>query len=773
MPNGNWVEITPASPKPAARKYGGMASDHLNSKVLLFGGNDGVTPYLGDSWHYTPGTELWTQLSPAASPSARYGHACAAAFSGVHIFGGDDGVLKQDLWHYAVNNWVLRPSTGDTPAARAYAAMATCPAGLTDDPDLLMWGGETVSDFDELIWRYSPSLGEWLNSESYARPTPRKNHAMFYEPNRNTVIMFGGVSLVDGIPLDDLWECNGLQWMPLTTVQRPRARQPWQGMALDPFYHRAVLAPSGIGAQGTIGTHDGQLHESGDTFTLDDGLNPAKVFEIVPVLEPTDVIKLGGTPATSLRFDLTSLFVTEADPTAAIDHSGANIYLRCALTDQVQSAVSTYSGGVNYADSIDLLGQIASTLSTQPDDYRIGLAPGVGNASIEAGRKDTANQMRDRIAALINIVSPLDITAYAPEDDTVQLYNDRSDTAGNTTSTVSVAAPSFTVSDMTGATADSWAYNRSGGLWVEHPEATTAPVLDGASLVYEPLSQKFVLFGGAAAGTVQNKQYEWQWLDVGLSPFYFLPGGLQGRLQPVMSQATDGSWVYVLGADQEPLPSFMLNIGDAIRLTQDIAVDGQKLLRFDWRMRYSDRMPQYDLLIDPLVTPIDVSFRTSGLIFPVAGTDTAVLGIVLDQPLFTRAHENQLCRITGADNVANDGTFRITSVPSDIGEIGEWGAGGSPGDLQAGMVAVVENSSMVHSLADTNVKLEILGAQWRAQLYINDGVDDVLVAELVERRVQADPDGWQRGSLAAHVSKLSLALTTLTFVLQLESTDQA
>jgi hypothetical protein len=767
MPYGNWIEITPSAPIPPARRHAGLAYDRLSSKTLLFGGYDGVTPRLSDTWHFTPGTTSWQQKFPAASPTARYGHGCCDTRVGVHIFGGNDGVLKDDLWAYDTTSWWQRLATG--PVAREFAALATSPLRVGFIGDCLLWGGDTGGAFDDLIWIYSSDDAEWYSFESYAKPTPRKSHSMYYDSDRNVVVMFGGVSIDDNVPLNDLWETDGKQWMPLTTLSRPRARRSWQGMAFDPRYHRAALAPTGIGASGTITTYLGRFHRAGDFFTLDDGLNPVKTFEVVPVLVPTDVILIGAAPATSLRFDLTSLFSTAADPTASINHAGTSIYLKCALTGNIQTATATYSGGVNYADSTDLMGQ-GDPPSNQPDEYRVGMAPTVGNIVIEAERSATKNQMRDVIAAAINAAAPLDITAYSTLDGIVNLFNDRADPNGNTASATSVSVAGFSVSDMTGAVTESWTYNRSGGLWLYHPEAQEAPVLDGASLAFDSFANVFVLYGGEKEGTLQNKQYEWQWSNVGISPLYSLPGGFQGRLKPVMSKSTDGQWLYVLGADMKTLPDFMLDIGDSVKVKQQITLAGQKLLRFDWRMRYSSATPRYEVLVDLVSAPGSLDFRTSGLLLPSTSAD-GVYGIRLRQPLFKRGHANQLCRVSGALDAPNNGTFRITDVPSSIGEVGAWGAGGPIGALQAGMVAVIENSAMVHRLVDPGVKLDILGAQWRAQLYINDGVDDVLVTELVEHRVQADPDGWQRGALAAHISKLS-AVTTLTFILKLESTDQ-
>ena len=63
----NWVEVE--SGTPSARTSMGMAYDLATKSTVLFGGANSGTTY-GDTWNWRGG---WSQLSPATSPSPRYG----------------------------------------------------------------------------------------------------------------------------------------------------------------------------------------------------------------------------------------------------------------------------------------------------------------------------------------------------------------------------------------------------------------------------------------------------------------------------------------------------------------------------------------------------------------------------------------------------------------------------------------------------------------------------------------------------------------------------
>ena len=755
MPLGNWTKYTPGG-APTARKYAGLAYDANTSKLLLFGGHDGSTPYLGDTWLLATATDTWAVQSPAASPSARYGHGCCIGESGPVIFGGrDSGGLKQDLWEWTGSNWVVFVPTGGIPAAREFAAIANV---NTSGEACLLWGGDTGGAFDPYVWMYYTGIDDWLATIPYTNPEPRMKHTLYYDSLKDRVIMFGGVSLIDGRPLNDIWEWIGNDWQQITTESEPIARAAWQGMDYDPTLKRAVLAPTGIVANGTITCVQGDWFNDAETFTLDDGVNTPVIFAFNTTKDPTDVTLNGWDPVTTLTFELTSLLGTA-------DESGTSIDLVFRETGFTETVVSTFSGGLNLATSTAVLGQTATPAappSNQTADYKISITPNPAHGVIETGDNADITLMRDRIITAINAASPLNINAVIQDASTVALFNTVSDDNGNTTSADTVTNPAFIITDMTGATPDSWSYNRTGGLWFNHLGTGLAPILEGASLAYDVTADTLVLFGGAENGVLANAHYEWSWLPTGVSPLYSLPGGLQGRLQPRYSEPTDGLYVMVLGADQENFQDYMLLVGDEISITQQATLTGHKLIRFDWHMRYSKKQQPYETLLNAAsVDFIDGSLLKAG---------DGLSGIRVGSAVFTADHQDQLVKISGAPTGANNNIFRISAVPANQGDdtygVNDWNEIGGSRPYAAGQVAIVENASLAVETGPT-VTLEMLGLRWVAEMYIDGGSGDVLCAQLKESEVQADPDGWVRANIAAHISKLS-ALSTLTFKLKLE-----
>src|SRR5262245_45348724 len=70
----DWVSRS-STLKPPARQRQAIAYDLARGRTVLFGGLDVTLSPLGDTWEWD-GAQ-WTALSPASSPSARYGHAMA------------------------------------------------------------------------------------------------------------------------------------------------------------------------------------------------------------------------------------------------------------------------------------------------------------------------------------------------------------------------------------------------------------------------------------------------------------------------------------------------------------------------------------------------------------------------------------------------------------------------------------------------------------------------------------------------------------------------
>jgi len=88
-----WTEMSPAT-RPSARYYHAMASIG-GDRVLLFGGSSGA----GETWMYDLSENTWTQLSPATHPSGRHLHGMASLGGNqVLLFGGRDENADGETW---------------------------------------------------------------------------------------------------------------------------------------------------------------------------------------------------------------------------------------------------------------------------------------------------------------------------------------------------------------------------------------------------------------------------------------------------------------------------------------------------------------------------------------------------------------------------------------------------------------------------------------------------------------------------------------------------
>ena len=103
LSTNTWTDLTPAS-KPSARFFAPVVYDAANNRVTMFGGQ-GLIGFNSEVWVFDLWTKKWTPLTVAGTPPSQRG-ASAAIYDGANdrmvIFGGNDGVVRNDVW--AVNN---------------------------------------------------------------------------------------------------------------------------------------------------------------------------------------------------------------------------------------------------------------------------------------------------------------------------------------------------------------------------------------------------------------------------------------------------------------------------------------------------------------------------------------------------------------------------------------------------------------------------------------------------------------------------------------------
>jgi hypothetical protein len=233
---GTWTEKTPTGENPSARTGHALAYDAMQKKVILFGGEDGYLSSKQDTWEWDGALGTWTEKTPTGeNPSARTGHALAhdVAQGKVILFGGYDGLPRQDMWEWdgALRTWTERMPTGGNPTPRAGHQIVYDAARRK----VVMFGGTAAAD----AWEWDGAAGVWTErTPTGIRPSARDGHSLTYDSVRRKVVLFGGSS--GG---DETWEWDGTagKWTERTpTGTKPAARE-YHAMTYDAVRGKVIL----------------------------------------------------------------------------------------------------------------------------------------------------------------------------------------------------------------------------------------------------------------------------------------------------------------------------------------------------------------------------------------------------------------------------------------------------------------------------------------------------------------------------------------------------
>lgn len=173
--------------------------------AYLFGGRDGAGRAFGDLWAYDLLTDRWQELAVKDGPPARFGHNAAWVDGvGLVIFAGQSPTnFYNDLWAYdpSARRWRKLPAAGDAPVAR-YGSCATV------GPDGRLWishgftsegsrfADTRAYDFTTHEWTAETPAGE--------RPVERCLHGCWWTGD-GRLALYGGQTT--GVPaLGDLWQ---------------------------------------------------------------------------------------------------------------------------------------------------------------------------------------------------------------------------------------------------------------------------------------------------------------------------------------------------------------------------------------------------------------------------------------------------------------------------------------------------------------------------------------------------------------------------------------
>lgn len=220
-----------ASTGPSPRSSPALAHHPPTGLTVLFGGSP-EEGWDNETWLYDPTTAEWLNVTPANSPTARYGHTMAYLDVSelILLFGGaTEAGTANDTWVYdpLANTWT-EVETASAPPTRVSHAMAYD----SSDHRIVVFGGccET-SGFLSDTWLYDPLNMTWTNVTMAVGPSGRWGHSLAYDVGTQGVILFGGTII--GGSSRETWTYDVFknEWSNITGVVGPPART---GAALVP-----------------------------------------------------------------------------------------------------------------------------------------------------------------------------------------------------------------------------------------------------------------------------------------------------------------------------------------------------------------------------------------------------------------------------------------------------------------------------------------------------------------------------------------------------------
>jgi N-acetylneuraminic acid mutarotase len=270
-----------SSTQPQARADSAGVVDPTSGEMFMFGGDVGpvvscvASPAFSDeTWRFDPRCGRWTQLSPAAHPSARArtAYALDARRRRMLMFGGRSRegtggayTVFRELWSLdlATGAWTMTDVQADGPTARANATLTVDEASDA----AVLFGGNTSTDGGRFTprndtWRLDLGTLQWSRVASTRSPPARQFHA--------AALVAGGVLMVGG------GDANAFLG--------PFLRDAWRLDIASGQWSQVALADDGDALQGRIshglvaradgavllgGHDDGALGNRNDVLTLD------------------------------------------------------------------------------------------------------------------------------------------------------------------------------------------------------------------------------------------------------------------------------------------------------------------------------------------------------------------------------------------------------------------------------------------------------------------------------------------------------------------------
>ncbi len=239
--DGTWRQRSPAA-VPPPRFNAGAAFDPTRNRIVLFGG-DSLTGELNDTWEWTGST--WVPTTPATQPSARRNPALVfhPALGRILMLGGDSGahggteIIRGDAFTWDGSDWTPFDLSGALPGPRTRHALFLDPGRGR----VYLFGGQATGvRFGDLHGIDGDGVAQSLVRD--ADPPARARAALATDPTTGAPLLFGGAASLSGLSdwRNDLWRFEGTRWRAVVTSTSPPPLA-WPSMATDPTRGRTVL----------------------------------------------------------------------------------------------------------------------------------------------------------------------------------------------------------------------------------------------------------------------------------------------------------------------------------------------------------------------------------------------------------------------------------------------------------------------------------------------------------------------------------------------------
>jgi hypothetical protein len=243
----NWSQQACGSTCPPPARFGAsMVYDAHDHYLLLFGGRACVdfscplnSTLFNDSWKYQGGA--WSQLSPPVSPPARaWASMVYDARDGyVVLQGGESGTLLSDTWTFQGGTWTdVTSVVGAGPGPRAFS-------GATYDPirdRVLLFGGLSPLGPTNDLWQFAGAAWNPVPLAAGPIPVARTGAGFAYDPSSGGLLLLGGVGVGGNRNPGATWELRGDRW-----VSSPAQPSPFNGQVItyDAHDHEDLLFGGG------------------------------------------------------------------------------------------------------------------------------------------------------------------------------------------------------------------------------------------------------------------------------------------------------------------------------------------------------------------------------------------------------------------------------------------------------------------------------------------------------------------------------------------------